>query len=63
MADGWKRGLPPERYYPGIAYDYDVYFSPGGAIWHREITSEERAKITRLLEFNDEINRRKADGK
>lgn len=31
----WKRGLPPGRYYPGMEDDYEVYFSPGGLIWHK----------------------------
>lgn len=34
---GWKHGLPPGRYYPGMEKDYEVYFSPGGLIWHRRI--------------------------
>ena len=31
----WKRGLPPGDYYPGMENDFEVYFSVGGAIWHR----------------------------
>lgn len=28
----WKRGLPPDK----NVEKWDVYFSPGGAIWHRK---------------------------
>lgn len=36
MADvGWKMGLPPGKYYPGMKKDYEVYFSPAGQKWHR----------------------------
>lgn len=34
-AGPWVPGLPPGHYYPGMAADYEVYFSPAGAIWHR----------------------------
>ena len=34
-ADGWKRGLPPGPYYEGMTDDYEVYFTIGGAVWHR----------------------------
>lgn len=32
---GWKRGLPPGAYYEGMVDDFEVYYSPGGVIWHR----------------------------
>lgn len=33
----WKRGFPPGPVYPGMENDYEVYFSPGGFVWHRRI--------------------------
>lgn len=33
----WTPGLPPGRYYPGMEREYEVYFSPGGRVWHRRI--------------------------
>lgn len=59
MVDGWKRGRPPAGHYPGIAYDYDVYFSPAGFVWHRLITPEEKEKINRLFRSIDEAERSK----
>lgn len=32
----WKRGLPPGKYYPGMEHEYEVYYSPGGIVWHRK---------------------------
>ena len=31
----WKPCLPPGEYYDGMVDDFEVYFSPGGQIWHR----------------------------
>jgi hypothetical protein len=31
----WKRGYPPGKYYEGMVDDFEVYFSPGGFVWHR----------------------------
>ncbi len=42
MADGWKCGLPPGKYYEGMVDDYEVAFTPL-AKWHRKRTPEERA--------------------
>lgn len=39
----WKRGLPPGELYDGMVDDYEVYFSPGGAKWHRERSAEDAA--------------------
>jgi hypothetical protein len=42
---GWKRGLPPGKYYVGMTDDFEVYFSPGGIKWHRRRSSEEVTAI------------------
>ena len=42
----WKPGLPPGKFYPEMANDYEVYFSPGGMKWHRRI----RAALAKALE-------------
>lgn len=42
MANEWKRGLPPGKYYEGMVDDFEVYFSPGGIKWHRRRSADER---------------------
>jgi hypothetical protein len=37
----WEPGLPPGEYYPGMENDYEVYFSPIGAVWHRSAAKAE----------------------
>lgn len=44
-AAAWRMGLPPGPYYEAIAKDFEVYFSPGGVIWHRAITDKGRAAL------------------
>lgn len=46
----WKRGYPPGDYYEGMERDYEVYFSPGGIVWHRKRTAEQVAAYIRLRE-------------
>lgn len=36
-AGPWIHGYPPDDYYEGMENDFEVYFSPGGWIWHRRI--------------------------
>lgn len=43
MAGNWKCGLPPGEYYEGMIQDFEVYFSPGGLIWHRRRDPDEAA--------------------
>lgn len=46
---GWKRGLPPGKYYEGMTEDFEVYFSPGGFKWHRERSADERERYRAAL--------------
>lgn len=37
----WIPGYPPGDYYEGMENDFEVYFSPGGAVWHRPRTVQQ----------------------
>ena len=41
----WERGFPPGDYYAGMTDDFDVYFSPGGQVWHRRRSEQETAAM------------------
>jgi hypothetical protein len=42
VANPWKRGLPPGKYYDGMVDDFEVAFAPL-AKWHRRRSPEEAA--------------------
>jgi len=53
MAEPWKRGLPPGKYYEGMVDDYEVAFAPMEK-WHRKRTPDEKAAHLELLRQNRE---------
>lgn len=42
MSEEWKPGYPPGKIYEGMTNDYEVYFSPAGAVWYRRRTDDEK---------------------
>lgn len=49
--NGWKRGYPPGKYYPGMERDYEVYFTVVGVVWHRKRTPEQLEAYDNNLRF------------
>lgn len=46
----WVRGFPSGPYYHGMENDFEVYFSPGGWVWHRPKTTEREALAAKTEE-------------
>lgn len=52
--DEWKPGLPPGPYYDGMIEDFEVYFSPAGAKWHRRKCKNDDAQRAALAASGEE---------
>ena len=50
---GWKRGLPPGKYYEGMENDFVVQFTVIGVKWHRRRTEEEKQAHIALKAENE----------
>lgn len=53
---GWKRGMPPGKYYEGMFDDFEVSFTIGGAKWHRRRTPEEKAAHLATMQHIRKLN-------